>query len=307
LRVGIESEALGGGSCAWQLVLQAACRTSRWLLESKTKLGDENMASANNNPVLFERSGRVAIVTLNRPEVMNAVNGPLWLALGEALEEFSRDPALWVLIITAAGDRSFCAGTDLKAKAKGEMEVSERMASWGYAGVVRHYISKPIIAAVNGYALGGGTELALACDLIIASERATFGLPEVKVGLLAGAGGLLRLSRQIPLKLAMHCILTGNSLSAEEAKRWGLINEVVPHDRLLSSAIALAETICENSPSAVMASKDIVYRGLDLPLDFPPSAWEMNDEYIEKVQQGEDAIEGPRAFSEKRKPVWKNP
>jgi crotonobetainyl-CoA hydratase len=263
------------------------------------------MDQDTSKPILFERAGKVAIMTFNRPQVMNAINRALWLQAAAALEEFASDPALRVLILTGAGDRSFCAGTDLKAKAAGEMEMPAEVAKWGYAGIVRHYVNKPVIAAVNGFALGGGTEIALSCDLVVASEKATFGLPEVKHGLIAGAGGLLRLSRQIPLKVAMHTILTGDAMSAEEAQRWGVVNRVVPHERLMAAALELAEKICANSAVAVSASKDVVYQGLDLPLDFPGAAWELNDRWIETVESHPEAEEGMRAFAEKRKPVWK--
>ena len=263
------------------------------------------MSGIPEEPVLFERRGRIGILTLNRPKVMNAVDRQMWLGAGRALEAFADDPGLRVLIITGAGDRSFCAGSDLKAKAAGELDGSQELDRWGYAGIVRHFVNKPVIAAVNGFALGGGTEIALSCDLILASEHATFGLPEASHGLLAGAGGLLRLPRQIPLKVAMNCILTGESLSAADALRWGLVNKVVAHADLIPAALKLATKICEASPVAISASKEIVYRGLDQSLDFPGAAWEMNDRYIDIVQAGDDAKEGMRAFLEKRPPVWK--
>jgi crotonobetainyl-CoA hydratase len=254
--------------------------------------------------VLFERIGRIAVITFNRPESLNAINSQLWLETGTALKEFNEDPDLWVAILTGTGDRAFSAGADLKEIGSGGIPATDEMKEWGFAGIVRHHISKPIIAAVNGFALGGGTEIALACDLIVASEKASFGLPEVKRGLIAGAGGLLRLPRQIPLKVAMHAVLTGKSLSAEEAKQWGLVNEVVPREQVLNAAIQLAEEIISNAPFAVKASKEIIYRGLDAPIDFPPEAWSINAEYTTKVFQSDDAKEGPRAFAEKRKPNW---
>lgn len=258
----------------------------------------------NYEAIKYETKGRIAIITFNRPEAMNAINSQLWLETGKALESFGKDPDLWVAIITGAGDKAFCEGADLKEMALGLANYTEEMFQWGFAGIVRHHISKPIIAAVNGFALGGGTEIAIACDLIVASEKASFGLPEVKRGIIAAAGGLLRLPRQIPLKVAMHAILTGKALSAEEAKNWGLVNEVVPHEKVLEEAIALAEEICENAPLAVRASKEVVYKGLDTTLSFPPEAWKINDELMAKVFVSKDAKEGPRAFAEKRKPVW---
>lgn len=254
--------------------------------------------------VVMERVGRVAIITLNRPHAMNAINAQLSRDAGNALEEFASDPELWVAVLTGAGERSFCAGADLKEVAAGRFEQTEESKKWGFAGLVQHHIAKPVIAAVNGFALGGGTEIALACDLIVASERASFGLPEVKRGILAAAGGLLRLPRQLPLKVAMHAILTGEPLSALEAQRWGLVNRVVAHEQVVSEAVALANQIIENAPIAVRASKEIVYRGLDRPLSFPQDAWEVNQTYAAQVMESADAKEGPRAFAEKRQPQW---
>lgn len=254
--------------------------------------------------VLFERRGRTAVITLNRPEAMNAVNSQLWCEAGTALEEFAQDPELWVAVITGAGERAFCAGADLKELAAGGFRIPEHAARWGFAGIVQHYVSKPLIAAVNGFALGGGTEIALACDLIVASERASFGLPEVKRGIIAAAGGLLRLPRQLPLKRAVEAIFTGEPLTAAEAQRWGLVNRVVPHEQVLPEALALAEKICENAPLAVRASKEIIYRGLDAPLDYPAEAWEINRKYRAEVMASADAREGVRAFAEKRRPRW---
>jgi crotonobetainyl-CoA hydratase len=254
--------------------------------------------------IIFEKSEKLAVITLNRPQAMNAINSQIWTEIGTAIEEFNNDPELWVAIITGAGDRSFCAGADLKEVASGGFKITSEMEKWGFAGITQHYVSKPIIAAVNGFALGGGTEIALACDLVVASEKATFGLPEVKRGIIAGAGGLLRLPKQIPLKVAMNAILTGKPLTANEAKQWGLINEVVPHDQVLEAAKELANEIIQNAPVAVRASKDIVYRSLDSTISFPPSAWEINGEYSMGVMNSQDAKEGPRAFAEKRSPVW---
>lgn len=254
--------------------------------------------------ILVEKVGRISVITFNRPEALNAVNSRLWLEVGTALKEFSEDGEQWVAILTGSGDRAFSAGADLKEIAQGGIQTTDEMKEWGFAGIAQNHISKPIIAAVNGFALGGGTEIALACDLIVASEKASFGLPEVKRGLIAGAGGLLRLPRQIPLKVAMRAILTGKSISAEEALQWGLINEVVPHQDVLPAAIKLAEEIIENAPMAVQASKEIVYRGLDSTIGFPGDAWEINQEYISKVFQSQDAREGARAFAEKRIPAW---
>lgn len=254
--------------------------------------------------VIFERRGRIALITLNRPEVMNAVNAALWRDAGRAIEEFANDSDLWVAVITGAGDRSFCAGADLKEVAAGRDIKPEIEGKWGFAGIVKHYIPKPIIAAVNGFALGGGTEIALACDLVVASEKAKFGLTEVKRGLIAGQGGVLRLPRHLPLKKAVEMIFTGEIIEAEEALQWGLINKVTPHNEVVPTAIELAEKICENAPLAVRTAKEVIYRGMDTSLNFPPNAWEVNDELNAILKQSEDYKEGPRAFAEKRKPNW---
>ncbi|MCL6600181.1 MAG: crotonase/enoyl-CoA hydratase family protein [Alicyclobacillus macrosporangiidus] len=255
--------------------------------------------------VLFERQGHVAVITMNRPESLNAVNSTMWRELGEALEAFSQENDLWVGVLTGAGEKAFCAGADLKEVAAGGFKLTEQMRQWGFAGIVRHHVPKPLIAAVNGYALGGGTEIALACDLVVASEEAVFGLPEVKRGIVAGGGGLLRLPRQVPVKIAMYAILTGEPLSAEEAARWGLVNQVVPKGQVRDAALAIAHKIAENAPVAVRVSKEGVYRSLDTSLDFPADAWVINEELIMRVMASEDAKEGPRAFAERRKPVWK--
>lgn len=254
--------------------------------------------------ILVERIGRITKITLNRPEVMNCINARIWQELGTAFEEFAQDPQQWAAVLTGAGERAFCAGADLKALAAGQMVITDQMQAWGFAGIVRHFVNKPVIAAVNGFALGGGTEIALACDLVVASEKASFGLPEVQRGIIASAGGLLRLPRQMPLKVAMHCIMTGEPLSAAQAHVWGLVNLVVAHDQVVPAAMTLAEKICRNAPISVRASKEIVYRGLEVPLDFPGAAWEINQQYANEVMTSEDAMEGPRAFAEKRTPDW---
>lgn len=255
--------------------------------------------------LIVERRGHVVLITLNRPQSMNAINAQLWREAGAALEQFSKDPDSWVAVITGAGDKSFCAGDDLKEHAAGRSTVPDDAAHWGFAGIVRHYISKPIIAAVNGYAYGGGMEIVLACDLVVACETATFALPEVKRGTIAAAGGLLRLPRQIPLKVAMNTVLTGRPLTAAEAERWGLVNLIVPRGKVVAAAMTLAEMICENAPLSVRASKEIIYRGLDMPLDHPPAAWDMNERFLAEIHASEDRHEGARAFADKRKPAWK--
>ncbi|MET0179714.1 MAG: crotonase/enoyl-CoA hydratase family protein [Novosphingobium sp.] len=257
--------------------------------------------------VLVERRGHVAIITLNRPEARNACNQAVWLGVGQALDEADADPEVRVVVITGAGDKSFCAGADLKAISQGQRVVPEdpAKAAWGFAGIVNHPISKPIIAAVNGAALGGGSEIALASDLVVAAEGARFGLPEVKVGLIAAAGGVFRLPRQVPIKQAMEMILTGEPIDARRALELGLVNRVVPQDELMSTALALADKIAANAPLAVQASKRIALGIVDGQFSREPGDWEVNAKDVAVLSSSEDAREGPRAFAEKRAPQWK--
>lgn len=256
--------------------------------------------------IRYEKDGRIAIITLNRPEVFNALHPPANQELGEIWRDFRDDPNLWVAIVTGAGDRAFSAGNDLKYTAQHPEMFKDFSARPAFGGIVRDIgCWKPIIAAVNGVALGGGCEMALAADLVVASENATFGQPEVRVGLIAGAGGVFRLPRQIPLKIAMDVLLTARHMTAQEAYERGLVNKVVPQSDLLKTARELAKAICENSPVAVRLTKELVYQGLDTTLDHPPAAWELNDDAFRRLTQTEDFIEGPKAFAEKRKPQWK--
>ncbi|KRE29334.1 enoyl-CoA hydratase [Mycobacterium sp. Soil538] len=245
------------------------------------------------------------VVTINRPDARNAINAAVSIGLGDALEEAQNDPDVWVVVVTGSGDKSFCAGADLKALSRGENIGHPDHPKWGFAGYVRHFIDKPTIAAVNGTALGGGTELALASDLVVAGESAKFGLPEVKRGLIAGAGGVFRIVEQIPRKVAMHMMLTGEPISAADAQRWGLVNEVVPDGTVLDAALALAERIAVNAPLAVQASKRVA-RGADdgVVTDEEPD-WKRTMREAVAVFSSEDAKEGPLAFAQKRQPVWK--
>ncbi len=203
--------------------------------------------------ILTERRGHVLIVTINRPEARNAVNAAVHVGVGTALEGAEADPEIRVVVITGAGDKSFCAGADLVALSRGESLYPDDPAqqAWGFAGMVSHPISKPIIAAVNGFAFGGGCEIALMSDIIIAADHAQFGLPEVKVGLFAAAGGAFRLAQQMPRKLAMEYMLTGDPIPAARAAEFGLVNHVVPLADLLPTAIALAEKIAANEQQTV--------------------------------------------------------
>ncbi len=257
------------------------------------------MSEQPDAAVLTELRDHVLVVTLNRPEARNAVNGELTRLLGEALERAEADPEVRVVVVTGAGDRTFCAGADLKALSRGESLNPPGTEQWGFAGFVRHQVGVPVIAAVNGTALGGGTELVLASDLAVAAESAKFGLPEVRRGLMAAAGGLLRLPEQLPRKVAMHAILTGEPIDAETALRWGLVNEVVPDGRVLDAALDLAEVVAANAPLSVQASKRVALRSTG------DEAWQANDEEMLRLMGSEDAREGPLAFAEKRDPVWK--
>ncbi|MFL6154904.1 MAG: crotonase/enoyl-CoA hydratase family protein [Marmoricola sp.] len=255
--------------------------------------------------VLTERDGHVLVVTLNRPEARNAVNGELTLGLGTALELAATDVEIRAVVLTGAGEQTFCAGADLKAISRGESLNPPGTEAWGFAGMVQHPIAVPVIAAVNGSALGGGTELVLACDLAVAAEHATFGLPEVKRGLIAAAGGVLRLPEQLPRKIAMQMILTGEPVDAATALRWGLVNDVVPAADVLPAALALAHRIAANAPVSVQASKEVALGLRDGVIRSEVEAWADSDAAMMRVFTSEDAMEGPIAFAEKREPRWK--
>ncbi|MEJ7935938.1 crotonase/enoyl-CoA hydratase family protein [Sphingobium sp. AN558] len=257
-------------------------------------------------PVLVERQEHILIVTINRPDARNAVNAAVHTGLGKALELAENDPDIRVVVLTGAGDKAFCAGTDLKAMARGESNWPEdrEQRSWGWAGVVRHPIGKPIIAAVNGFALGGGTELTLACDLVIAADHAEFGLPEVKRGIFAAAGGAFRLVQQLPPKLAMELLLTGDSFTAARALELGFANHVVPLADLMPTALKMARKIAANAPLAVQASKRIAKAIVEGKIASDADFWAANKREGSIVMRSADAREGPRAFAEKRRPSW---
>ncbi|HTX96310.1 MAG TPA: crotonase/enoyl-CoA hydratase family protein [Mycobacterium sp.] len=254
---------------------------------------------------LAERRGNVMVITINRPEARNAVNAAVSIGLGNALQAAQHDPEVRAVVITGAGDKSFCAGADLKAIARRENIYHPDHPEWGFAGYVHHFIDKPTIAAVNGTALGGGTELALASDLVVADERAQFGLPEVKRGLIAAAGGVFRIVDQLPRKVAMELLLTGEPLSAAAACDWGLINQVVAPSSVLDAALALAERVTVNAPLSVQASKRIAYGVDDGVIVDDETGWERTVREMRVLIRSEDAKEGPLAFAEKREPVWK--
>jgi enoyl-CoA hydratase/carnithine racemase len=253
--------------------------------------------------IKVEREGPVTVFTLNRPEVMNALHSPAHFELHEAFDVFAADPEQWVGIVTGAGERAFSAGNDLKHQAAGgEMKSPPS----GFAGLTSRFdLAKPLIAAVNGVAMGGGFEIALACDIIIASETATFALPEPRVGLAALAGGLHRLPRAIGTKRAMGMILTGRRVSAAEGLELGFVNEVAAPQDLMRTAREWAQRICELSPMSVRASKEAVLRGLDEPSLEAAIKGQNRYPAVAALYGSEDFVEGPRAFSEKRPPQWK--
>lgn len=260
----------------------------------------ENGRGDGEDVVLYEVDGRVATITLNRPKQRNAVSPELAAALGAAITRFEEDPEVWVAILTGAGG-IFSAGADLKAIAAGRAnELS--VAPGGFAGYVRYPRTKPVIAAVRGFALAGGTELVLASDLVVAATDTFFGLPEVTRGIVAAAGGLFRLPRVLPRARALELIATGDRLPAEEALRHGMVNAVVAPDDVLPTARALADKICANAPLAVRESLVLARRAAELTED---EAWRISDEARARIAATDDAKEGPRAFAEKRDPVWK--
>jgi enoyl-CoA hydratase len=250
--------------------------------------------------LLRERQGHIEILTLNRPEVRNSINAAMARRLSDAFDELETDDDCWVVVVTGSGDRAFCAGMDLKAFAAGE---GAAMMGWpgGFAGVVERTFAKPVIAAVNGPALAGGFEVMLWCDLVIAVEGASFGIPEVTRGLMAAAGGLVRLPKRIPRAVATEMALTGRPIDADRALALGLINRVVPAGRLLDEALALAAVIAGNAPLPVRASKRVMQLVADLP---EPEGWAINHAANPPIFESGDAIEGAVAFAEKRPPRW---
>ncbi|MFT4564549.1 MAG: enoyl-CoA hydratase/carnithine racemase [Gammaproteobacteria bacterium] len=246
------------------------------------------------------QQGSVTVITINRPAVMNSLHPPANFELESAVQAFEADAHARVAIFTGAGEKAFSAGNDLKYTAAGnKLEVPKT----GFGGMTSNFSrKKPIIAAVNGVALGGGFEIALACDLIIASENAIFGLPEPKVGLAALAGGLNRLPRQIGLKNALGMILTGRHVSAAEGKSLGFVNEVVEVGGALNAALEWANTIASNSPQSIRTSLDVVKRSLNFA-NLEESI-EAHYDSVDELRSSADAVEGPLAFAEKRKPKW---
>jgi enoyl-CoA hydratase/carnithine racemase len=252
----------------------------------------------------YEKRGRVAYVTLNRPEVMNALHLEAHLELAAIWEDFRDDPEVWVAILTGAGERAFCAGNDLKVTAARTADGSDVQGDTRppFGRITRDFdCPKPLIAAVNGVAAGGGLELALACDIVVAADHAWFGLPEPRVGLFAGAGGVHRLARQVPFKLAMGLLLTGRRFGAEEAQRIGLVNEVVPVAGLMAAAERWAAEILACAPLSVQLTKEAALDGLHYSVD---EALERDRDRVRRLLASADFVEGPKAFAEKRLPNW---
>lgn len=255
--------------------------------------------------IIYEKKGKIAYITINRADAMNAIDMETSKELAATWSDFRDNPDLWVAILTGSGEKAFCSGADLKkfipevAKKTAQEKMDEGSYNPGFGGITKNFkIWKPIIAAINGICLAGGTELALACDIRIAAENAIFGLMEVRWGLIPGAGGTQRLPRLIPLGKALEMILCAEQIDAQEAYRIGLVNKVVASSELMGTATKLAERICEMGPLAVRAAKAVIYRGLDLPLD---EALALELSYANFLFGTEDAQEGPRAFAEKRK------
>lgn len=256
----------------------------------------------------YEKKGHVAYVTITRPEVLNALHPPANEELDRVWDDFAADDDLWIAVLTGEGDRAFSAGNDLKYTAEMSRLPAEQRPRFtfpkgGFGGLTHRFdLFKPIVARVNGYALGGGFELALACDIIVAAEHAEFGLPEPRRGLIAGALGVHRFPRQAPLKAAMGYMLTGRHFSAQRAYELGIANEVVPLAELDAAVERWVEDILRCAPLSVRATKECAMRGLDMPL---PEAATARFEWEVRRRQSEDAIEGPRAFAERREPQWK--
>ena len=258
---------------------------------------------------LYERPrDHVARITINRPEVRNAINTPAHKEWSDLLDEADADDDVWVVVVTGVGDKAFCAGRDLKhlsamREASAEAQAADAELMAGVTRLIERFdYSKPLIARVNGVALGGGFEVALACDLVVAADHVEFGLPEPRRGIYAGGGGVHRLPRQLPLKLAMEYLLTSRTMTAARALELGLVNDVVPYDRLDEAVDRLIDDILLAAPLSIRATKQSAMMGLDRPL-----AEAFHDTYpaVADMAASEDAREGPRAFAEKRTPKWK--
>jgi enoyl-CoA hydratase len=250
--------------------------------------------------VELEQRGPCAVITINRPEARNAVNGAVAQGIEDAIDKVEADDGVWVGILTGVPP-VFSAGADLKEINAGNA-ANLQTERGGFAGIVQRERAKPLVAAVDGPALAGGTEIVLACDLVVASTTATFGIPEVKRSLVAGAGGLFRLGRKLPFNIAMELALTGDPITAELAHQHGLVNRLVEPGQALHAAVALAEQICANAPLAVRASRKVVVEATQAPDEV---GWKMSMDGMAEAVRSEDFREGLTAFIEKRPPQWK--
>jgi crotonobetainyl-CoA hydratase len=251
--------------------------------------------------IRYDLDGHIATVTIARPEARNALDNLANIELGKAFDAFAADPEAWVAIITGEGDKAFCAGNDLKAVARGDVLTQDKW-SGGFGGLAhRHDMYKPVICAANGSAHGGGFEIVLACDIVIAADHARFALPEVRIGRLAGAGGAHRLPRALPWQRAMGLLLTGRDVSADQALEWGMVNEVVPADQVMATARRWAKELAGVSPLALRATKEAASLGLNMPLEEAIGASFPGRDVL---RGSRDFPEGPRAFAEKRAPRW---
>ncbi|HUX04346.1 MAG TPA: crotonase/enoyl-CoA hydratase family protein [Acidimicrobiales bacterium] len=247
--------------------------------------------------VLRERRGHIELLTLNRPEARNAINRATAVLLSEFLDAAEADDEVWVVVLSAVGDKAFSAGMDLKAFATGEIPATDK----GFAGITNRVFPKPLICAATGSALAGGLEIMISCDMVIAAEHAKFGIPEAQRGLIAGGGGLIRLPKRIPLAVAYEMALTADPIDAARAYELGLVNRVVPGDQVLEVALALAERIATNAPLAVRTSKHVMRESRELD---EAQAWTVSDQAFAAITKSADALEGAVAFAEKREPRW---
>ena len=253
--------------------------------------------------VIYEIKDKIAYVTINRPHALNACDQPTYNRLAEVWRDFRDNDDAWIAILTGMGERAFCAGSDIKLNFSDKPRSSEAFDPQRKGDLTRGLeIWKPIIAAINGHGNGGGLEMALACDIRVASENAQFGLGEVKIGLLPGGGGTQRLPRAISLCNALWLLYTGDRIDAQEAYRIGLVNKVVPLPELMTNAKAMAQKILESGPLAVRAIKQAAIKGLSMPLE---DGLRIEQHLFRMLRNTEDSKEGTRAFAEKRKPEWK--
>ena len=255
--------------------------------------------------IIYEKDGRIALITINRPERLNAIDPQTSYELLSAFSDFRDDEELWVAILTGSGERAFSTGNDLVVMSEARSGGGERTMTppAPFGGITRGFECwKPIIAAINGYCLAGGLEIAASCDIRVAAEHAQFGVPEVTRGIIPAASGTQRLPRMLPKGIALELLITGARFDAEWALRYGLVNYVVPADQVLPKARELAQKICENGPLAVRAAKESALRGLELPFE---EGLKQEIEFSRKVIATEDAREGPLAFAQKRKPEYK--